>query len=763
MTNGNLEIVIQQSNDVRFVRKLKVYKDKTAYSQLWNINGLDVELNYMPEYKQDLLGDTLNELSINLKEKKPFSKISKKIGRNNVIVLIYNFYIVEFLECIEFYLKESLKGSDGVTLDDFLKIYIDSDFTLTSLQQSKRNIMPQFRKILLSWITSERIVELDIKGALIKGNSLIKIVEVLCINDVSEIIYNNYLELLPMYIEKYYSKAIIDRQLPSWNNFIVDTFGSVGSLEKNDTGFSGKKEFKEYIRCLCEKNECESLKKLISSNTDSMKMNKDKWILYQCNPDLSYTRRDIVFENIKSEIFKKELKWYYKYGISKYMLSGKLIKDFNEIGYLSRISDILNYLYLNRDRICFNDITSKDVVYIMNYLEDSDLVYKEKEKLKPATISKLKGILSKIVEYLMDNKYSTIAYTVPSRNIFSSSSMRNISNLYKETEVIPDHVLNLILDHLDELNPYFQNAFHIFNGTGLRAKEVMLLEEDCLSEGDNSLLYTPYKVLVSRRRNKMPDRRKIFITENLHNLIKRQIDLSSGLRKKYKYTYIFIGKFSDFADSKVRVKGRNFSSEINKLIKKHNIRDLDGELWNFATRQIRVKVIETMISNDATSTEFMSQLGHIDPNTYKKYYHKMEKKKLAELNSEFFKQQFELEVGKEQLKLYTEEERKALYVDFALKSREVEFGQCTKHMSEGKCGKCSGGVSCATCTKICTGIQYLTKWEKLLKNQQEIVLGLESAYKKEGILLEEYSQFIEYKREVKLLECYESVVVRIKE
>ena len=384
------------------------------------------------------------------------------------------------------------------------------------------------------------------------------------------------------------------------------------------------------------------------------------------------------------------------------------------------------------------------------------------EKLKPTTISKVKGILSKIVDYLIENKISTTKYKVPTRNVFEGITMRNVGSMYRSTDVIPDTVLDLILEHLDGLNPYFQNAFHIFEGTGLRSKEVMFLEADCLSEGDNSLQYTPYKVLVSRRRNKMPDRRKIFITDNLCNIINTQIQLSSELRKEYNSKYIFIGKFSDKAGSKVRVMGRIFSEAINNLIEEHDIRDEGGELWNFTTRQMRVKVAETMIYNNATSAEFMSQLGHIDPNTYRKHYLKVEKKKLAELNSKFFKKQFELEVGEEQLKLYTEEERKALYVDFTLKSREVEFGQCTKHISEGECGKRVGGVSCATCTKICTGIQYLPKWESLLKNQREIVVCLEETYKKEGILLEEYSQFIEYKREIKLLKSYESVVAKIK-
>ena len=119
-------------------------------------------------------------------------------------------------------------------------------------------------------------------------------------------------------------------------------------------------------------------------------------------------------------------------------------------------------------------------------------------------------------------------------------------------------------------------------------------------------------------------------------------------------------------------------------------------------------------------------------------------------------------VGAENLKAFDEEERRILAYQFATREREVEFGQCVKHDSEGKC-KRGGEYACANCNKICTGKQYLPKWESLYNNQLDIVRDLETEYNNDEISKEEYSEYIEYIREVKQLNYYKNVIEKIKD
>lgn len=59
--------------------------------------------------------------------------------------------------------------------------------------------------------------------------------------------------------------------------------------------------------------------------------------------------------------------------------------------------------------------------------------------------------------------------------------------------------------------------------------------------------------------------------------------------------------------------------------------------------------------------------------------------KLADLNRDFIKNQFDVLLSNESLNQFTAEERRQLYVDFRLGQRRVELGFCAKKLSEGGC------------------------------------------------------------------------------
>lgn len=78
-----------------------------------------------------------------------------------------------------------------------------------------------------------------------------------------------------------------------------------------------------------------------------------------------------------------------------------------------------------------------------------------------------------------------------------------------------------------------------------------------------------------------------------------------------------------------------------------------------------------MIENGATAAELTYALGHLNQATAAKYYAEVRKRRQAELNTEFYREAFDVRLSSEQLAVFSEEERRMLYVDFCLGNRRV--------------------------------------------------------------------------------------------
>jgi len=292
--------------------------------------------------------------------------------------------------------------------------------------------------------------------------------------------------------------------------------------------------------------------------------------------------------------------------------------------------------------------------------------------------------LSKITNYLMN--LHSYRYK-PIFNAFILTPFHNASSMTKNTDYIPDEVINQLDLHISELSPTHELIYEIFSFTGMRAKEVLRLEDDCCYpkeeyKGFIKLEYIPHKIRNARRKRSLPDKTSVYIMNDLFDKISKQVELSKDLREKYHSPYVFITKSRS---NEVVLKGNTgFCTAINRIIKKYDICDLEGNLWHFSSKQMRKTLAVQLIENDATTHQVATQLSHLNYSTTEQFYIEVKMKKLAELNSEFFRKKFKLVMGEDTLKLYTEEERKQLYIDFRLNIREVEFGYCTKHMSEGK-------------------------------------------------------------------------------
>lgn len=504
--------------------------------------------------------------------------------------------------------------------------------------------------------------------------------------------------------------------------------------------------FKEAVRA---ESEVQS-HKFIMDNRFQLDVNKDVWVLYKKHgPSLYYNRMD--FTIINSHSMRLEVKHYMK---QRFMADIR-IKD----RFLSRIAYAVNLMTLHNPNIrYFADVDDVDAKTLHITLENAEKTNHGKEKTQ-INIMNVFSSCKIVCAYLMGNmRDESIKSPRPYQNPFAKFIFRNSKDYVKNTPVIPEQVMEQIEAHIGELQKVYQLMFKIFANTGMRAKEVLFLEADCLEkskyEGYIILKYKPYKVLSARRKANVGDYHRVLVPCSLADEIHVQIKATGTLRDEYGLSYVFIRKRKNFKVNMLNMP--HFTQIINKLIERYGICDETGELWHFTSRQYRKTLAVTLIENGATVEELAYWLGHLHSATAARYYAEVRKTKLAEMNTQFFKDKFDLILSGEQLAEYSEEERRLLYIDFRLEQRKVELGCCLKKAADGGCTNRSSMYNCVNCKNLCTGKKYLPYWQELLEQQKTIVNDLLMAYAKNNI--HDYASFKEYRQESFLLVCYQNIV-----
>jgi predicted transcriptional regulator len=299
----------------------------------------------------------------------------------------------------------------------------------------------------------------------------------------------------------------------------------------------------------------------------------------------------------------------------------------------------------------------------------------------------------------------------------------------------------------------------------MRAKEVITLKMENLhymnKTGKCYLVYSLNKTENISKKSKFDNTNIVQLSEEIFERLLTYIVDTKDKRDELGTSLIFV---STSTQHKKNISQSNaFKVAVNRQIKKHNIRDENGKIWNFTVRQCRKKLASDMIEGEATVSDIAKQLGHADTRTASKYYAEIRSAKLASMNHVFFQKKFQNNMTEEQLASYTEEERRLLYVDFCLNSREVEYGTCTKHFKDGPCRKRknTGIIDCASCSKICIGKKHQPKWEKLLEKTIKEKNGLLNFYTNNQIT--DYKNFREFQRVENAITYYSDVIKNIKE
>lgn len=477
-----------------------------------------------------------------------------------------------------------------------------------------------------------------------------------------------------------------------------------------------------------------------AENRRSMTNASDEWVLYE-QRGLELRSLRLPFHEINSPLIKVEIKAY-----CRYRFSGKVRA--NDL-FFSSLVRAVNILTENDPRIsCFADVTQTDAKRLQLTLEERNV--------SQTMIHEAFTVCRSVSDYLMgDDRESDLRTPKPSENVFKRLRFVNCGSFHGTTAYMPENVINGITEHLSELAPGDALMFRIMTETAMRANEAARLESDCLSraryEKYVKLSYIPYKTCKARRRGGIPDRHEVYISHALADGIRSYAEETKVLRDKYGLPYLFLQEKTGRKSSMIDMNG--FAIRMNKLIEKYNLCDSSGKLWHYTNHQCRKTVAVNMVENGASSDELAYKLGHLSRTTALKYYAEVRTARLAEMNGEFFRKQFEMSMNSGQLDNFNEEERRQLYVDFRLGLRRVEFGMCLKKPGD-ICRHMA--VHCASCNKLCTGVKYLSHWNALLESEKDGLEQYIADCKAGGIT--DCTDHAEYKRLKELIGMYQSVI-----
>ncbi|MBN4069537.1 hypothetical protein JYT99_01335 [bacterium AH-315-E09] len=236
--------------------------------------------------------------------------------------------------------------------------------------------------------------------------------------------------------------------------------------------------------------------KFPAENYKELNISKDIWIIYaKHGPSLYFNKVD--FSIIQSPSLRQEVKWYLKHRLA----FKKNIRD----RFVTEIAPALNLLIKENPSIKYMaDIDEFDVKKLHNNLER--MMYEDNGiKMGTTRVMSTFSRLKVFNEYLMSEyRDENIKVPRPHVNYFKNYIFVNSKKYIQNTLIVPNEVIHKLEPRIKELNSSYQLVYKIFSETGLRTKEVLFLEENCIEsaryKGLKQLKYLPHKILSAKKR-----------------------------------------------------------------------------------------------------------------------------------------------------------------------------------------------------------------------------------------------------------------------
>lgn len=294
---------------------------------------------------------------------------------------------------------------------------------------------------------------------------------------------------------------------------------------------------------------------------------------------------------------------------------------------------------------------------------------------------------------------------VPDKEIFTGNEYTGLNRKLK-IDFIPNDVLAQINEALKtEENLYVRYGIIILQSTGMRIGDLLKLRIDCIKPHlISGYTITWFDHKTRKERPPMPVRNEC--VKAVEKLIDGTKELRNEANSEIK-DMLFIHKV--IAGKQVgkimQVSPDRMGKWFNLFIKRNNILDTNGELYNLTSHQFRRTLGTDMFSKGININVIQEVLGHAYPSTTKRFYADIKDKERAEtfkdigiigninqLDESVFDNPIEMEWFK------ANKDKGACMCD----------GYCTKPIEDGKiCDRLLKRQKCYTCKRYITTPEYL--------------------------------------------------------
>lgn len=245
-------------------------------------------------------------------------------------------------------------------------------------------------------------------------------------------------------------------------------------------------EFKLILLDIVDRERKIQQRTFLAENSTQVNIHSDIWKLYEPHGNVLRLKA-IDFTKIHSKSLRYEMKYYLQY---IFQSRGKISVPLFCCQYLA-----LNVLSETNPNIrYFSDITETDARALVLALESS--VKDDGTPLSQYYIAKAVNSIRRIIDYLMGPlRSSHIKTPRPYLNPFASITFHNLRQYNTPTTIIPEEVVEQLDRYSNELPQLHKLLYDIFASTGLRLKEVLFLEEDCIETSRYPEIFTEVQTL----------------------------------------------------------------------------------------------------------------------------------------------------------------------------------------------------------------------------------------------------------------------------
>lgn len=181
-----------------------------------------------------------------------------------------------------------------------------------------------------------------------------------------------------------------------------------------------------------------------------------------------------------------------------------------------------------------------------------------------------------------------------------------------KTKPIPEDVFDKILYHAihDEKDVLTKAGIIIQSQTGLRINEVLSIQEGCVKRTSDG--YDYMEVTLGKTEKGEPIIHKVFSNNLVKDAIAELSEYTAELRKESGLKELFLCKNRNKGNLIDVYNSDRFGlRKYNAFIKKYDIRDNKGELYQLASHQFRATFVRELIKRKVPIAMIMKQYSHV--------------------------------------------------------------------------------------------------------------------------------------------------------